>query len=336
MKKHLLALALLSAFGAAHAQTSSVTLYGVADAAIERIKGATAVTRLTSGQQQGSRWGLRGTEDLGGGMSASFVLEAGINLDAGTSGQGGRAFGRQSFVALGGGFGAVRLGRQYSPIDDVAGIVGTKTYDLLSVSKVIGVDAYDRLDNTLTYVSPNFAGFTFQLQRSLGQENLPTNASPNQDETTGAHVMYNGGPLSVGFAVVNVSDADGATAGDQERKASILTGAYTFGDFKLSGYYSVNDFDTADDFKAYGVYGAYSMGATTLALGLGQTKNSAGVADRDAKMWTLQATHNLSKRTALYAHYTRVNNDNTSALGFNSPVAGDSSSGIQFGMRHRF
>lgn len=335
MKKHLLALAILSAFGAAHAQ-SSVTLYGVADAAIESVKGATSLTRLTSGQQQGSRWGLRGTEDLGGGMNAGFVLEAGFSLDTGALPSSGKAFHRQSFVSLGGGFGAIRLGRQYSPIDDVAGIVGTKTYDLLSVSKVIGVDAFDRLDNTLTYVSPKLGGFTFQLQHSLGAENPTTSTSPDANKTTGAHVMYSGGPLNVGFAVVNVADADGAVAGDQERKASILTGSYAFGDFKVSGYYSVNDVDTNNDFKAYGIYGVYAMGANTVALGLGQTKNSAGVADRDASLWTLQGTHNLSKRTALYAHYTRVSNDNSSQLGFNDPVAGGSSTGVQFGVRHRF
>ena len=105
MKRHAIALGVLGLFsGWAQAQ-SSVTLYGVVDLAVERVKGATSLVRLTSGQQQGSRWGLRGVEDLGGGLKASFVLESGFNADAGTSGQGGRLFGRQAFLGLGGDWG---------------------------------------------------------------------------------------------------------------------------------------------------------------------------------------------------------------------------------------
>ncbi|WP_194722578.1 porin, partial [Noviherbaspirillum malthae] len=117
MKKSLIALAVLGTVaGASFAQTN-VTVYGVADAGLARIdNGRVNTTALQSGQQSGSRIGFRGTEDLGGGLSAIFTLENGFNIDDGTLGQGGRLFGRQAFVGLQGGFGAVKLGRQYNPI----------------------------------------------------------------------------------------------------------------------------------------------------------------------------------------------------------------------------
>lgn len=79
--------------GCAWAQ-SSVTLFGVVDAAVERVKGAESTVRIASGQQQGSRWGLRGVEELGGGLKAVFHLESGFNTDSGQAAQGGRLFGR--------------------------------------------------------------------------------------------------------------------------------------------------------------------------------------------------------------------------------------------------
>eukprot|EP01040_Poterioochromonas_malhamensis_P026971 gene26971-34042_t len=101
MKKSLLALSLLSAFGVASAQ-SSVTMYGVVDAGITYDNGPSAgtVTKLESGIESGSRLGFRGTEDLGSGLKALFVLEQGFDIDTGRSGQGGRLFGRQAWVGL--------------------------------------------------------------------------------------------------------------------------------------------------------------------------------------------------------------------------------------------
>jgi predicted porin len=122
MKKSLLTLALVSVTGAATAQTG-LTIYGIVDAAIAYDKGVSAEDkswRLQSGQQSGSRLGFRGTEDLGGGLSAVFTLENGFNVDDGTLGQSTasvtRLFGRQAWVGLNGGFGSVRLGRQQTPL----------------------------------------------------------------------------------------------------------------------------------------------------------------------------------------------------------------------------
>ncbi|MDM7944487.1 MAG: porin [Hydrogenophaga sp.] len=338
MKRNAIALGVLGLFsGLAFAQ-SSVTLYGVVDVAVERVKGATSLTRLASGQQQGSRWGLRGTEDLGGGLKATLVLEAGINADAGTLGQGGRGFGRQSFVGLGAGWGTVRLGRQYSPMDDIAGIIGTKVYDVLSVVPIIGNGDYNRVDNALTYVSSTVANTVFQLQYSLGEERASTNASADFARQVSAHALHARGPVTVGLSLMQVADADGVLAGKQGRDALLLAGAYDFGSVKLSAYYDVED-KAATKLKVYGLAAAFNFGETTVSVGAAQAKDvngSAAAASDDARIYTLQASHNLSKRTALYGHVTAVDNDAAAALGFNSPVAGSKSNGMQVGIHHRF
>jgi GBP family porin len=121
MKKSILALAVLAGgvAGAAHAQTSNVSIYGIADMGIVRDIGANAAgstTTLTSGGQSASRIGFRGREDLGNGMSAIFTLESGVLMDTGASDQGGLLFGRHAFVGLQTKFGTVRFGRMYNPL----------------------------------------------------------------------------------------------------------------------------------------------------------------------------------------------------------------------------
>jgi len=338
MKKQAVALAALGLMaGWAQAQ-SSVALYGVVDVALERIKGETSLARVTSGQQQGSRWGLRGTEDLGGGLKAVFLLENGFNADAGTMGQGGRLFGRQGYVGLAGNWGALRLGRQYTPMDDIASIAGTKTYDVVSVVPIIGNGDYNRVDNAITYLSPTVANTVFQLQYSLGEERVSTDPSRRFGQQVSAHALYAAGPWTLGASLMRVSDADGTTAGQQPRNAALLAGSYDFGGPKLTAYYDVED-KAAKKLSLLGAAVAYPFGATTVSVGIAQARNvngSAAAASDDARLYTLQASHNLSKRTALYAHYTRVANDEAAALGFNKPLAGSTSSGVQVGIRHRF
>jgi predicted porin len=127
-------------------------------------------------------------------------------------------------------------------------------------------------------------------------------------------------------------------AGKQGKDALLFVGAYDFGPVKLTGYYDVED-KAAAKLKLFGLAAAFKFGETTVSVGAAQAKNvngSAAALSDDAKIYTLQASHNLSKRTALYGHLTAVSNDAAAALGFNAPVAGSSSNGIQVGIRHRF
>lgn len=337
MKALLTASALALLAGGVHAQ-STVTLYGVADAAVERVKGATSQTRLVSGQQQGSRWGVRGSEDLGGGLKAVFQLESGFNITSGALGQGGRAFGRQAFVGVTGGFGGLRLGRQYSPMDDIAGVIGGKTYDVLSVVPVIGNGDYNRVDNAITYLSPSFGGTTVQLQYSLGEQRVATDPSKDFGKQLSLHALHASGPLTAGVGLMRVQDSNGTVAGRQPLNAVLVVGAYDFGAFKLSAYYDQED-KGATDLKVYGVSAAKQFGDTMVSVGVAKARDvtgSATAADDDATLFTLQASHNLSKRTAIYGHLTTVSNGSDAKLGFNSPTNGSNSNGIQVGVRHRF
>ena len=124
MKKSLIALALIGAFSSAAVAQSNVTMYGILDVNYMWQQGPTnvgttaapriqqeSVNAINGGHQSGNRWGVRGTEALGGGLNAIFALEAGFNIDSGTSAQGGRLFGRQAYAGLSGGWGAVVAGR---------------------------------------------------------------------------------------------------------------------------------------------------------------------------------------------------------------------------------
>lgn len=341
MKKHLIAFAACACLAElASAQTSSVTLYGIADAAVERIKGATSLTRLSSGQWNGSRWGLRGSENLGGGLSAFFQLEQGYTIDNGQLGQGGRAFGRQAFVGLSSPMGDIRLGRQYSPFDDVAALVGTKTYDVLNVARAVGVENNDRLDNTITYLTPSLAGLVVQVQYSLGDERATTDASRNSNKSYSVGGVYKSGRVIGGFAFINIIDVDGTAAGDQRRRAGMLVGGYDFGALRFNAYAHVQGL-AAERKRILGGNVLVPVGAFTGAIGAAQVTDATGsTADDDATIFTLQGKYDLSKRTFVYANLTSVSNGGTAAtgsnLGFNSPLRGESSNGFQLGLRHAF
>lgn len=128
MRKQSLALAALGMFSLSAYAQNSVTLYGVIDEGINYNSNASGkrLYNLSSGVMQGSRWGLKGREDLGGGLSALFVLESGFDVNNGKMGQGGLLFGRQAYIGVGSRYGTVTLGRQYDMVVDNLGpfIVG--------------------------------------------------------------------------------------------------------------------------------------------------------------------------------------------------------------------
>src|ERR1700693_4847188 len=183
LKKSLLALAVLGTVsGAALAQTS-VTLYGIADAGLDHDTGKYVggpVWAVRSGQQNSSRFGIKGTEDLGGGMSTNFMLENGFQLNDGSLKYGAsattpRLFGRQAWISLDGGFGSVKVGRQYSPMYFALGAIdpfGISTAANAQNLFGYGVDALDpisRSDNTISYTTPTVAGLSALAGYKLGK-----------------------------------------------------------------------------------------------------------------------------------------------------------------------
>jgi predicted porin len=193
MKKILIAAACMSMIGSVQAQ-SNVTVYGVVDQYIDFSKaGSNHGGRIQSGGLEGSRFGFRGTEDLGGGMKALYLLEGGINADDGTSGQ-GALFGRQSFVGLGGNFGQVTLGRQYSSYYDTLvnyGLGGGLAWG--NATEYFNDSSSLRINNSVQYASPNFSGLVFKGMFGMGENAAPGMRSVGNAGSLG--MQYEHGPF---------------------------------------------------------------------------------------------------------------------------------------------
>jgi predicted porin len=339
MKKSLVALAALAAIGAASAQ-SNVTLYGVVDTNITYDKGASSLTSVGTGGLNGSRFGMRGSEDLGGGLSAIFQIEAGFNSDTGSMAQGttavaNRLFGRTAAVGLQGGFGSVRIGRMYTPIGlllDQTATMGTKPADTVATVGMLSSAAY-RTDNALTYASPNLGGLTFQAQYSLNADGAEVAAKTGRHH--GFNVMYQGGPLYAGLGYLDLR----TNAAGDDAKAVLAQLGYNFGFATIRGQFETNDVDgVPEDRKFLGLEASVPFGAFTASLGIARVKDSTGatgVSD-DVDLISLQGVYNLSKRTALYSMFTNVSNDTATRVGFNSPNLDQNSRRFQLGVRHSF
>ncbi len=361
MKKTVLALAAIAASSAAFAQ-SSVTLYGVADASVESVKGDHTLTRVSSDNLASSRIGFKGVEDLGGGLKANFVLESGVKIDTGANNNSSRFFDRSAWVGLSGGFGEARIGRQDSLIGgQIAGAIGAQGYDESVIAQTLGGVTYRRIDNALTYFAPAFVpGLTLAAQYSTAVDNAVTGAvnaettyGNNAGRAYGFLANYANGPVSGGLSYIHVNtDA----AGNIENTGLFAYGAYDFGVAKLTAYYNADDRDgNFDDRNVYGLRVAVPVVSNvTLTAGYAQVRGAKGTAtstatpgnfnakstpDDKASILTLKAQYDLSKRTALYALYTQVYNDKNTNLAVASvplTVNDKGSRGLAVGVRHSF
>ncbi|AJZ56983.1 gram-negative porin family protein [Paraburkholderia fungorum] len=214
MKKSLIALATSATFAVPVFAQSSVTLYGVVDEGFNYTNnvGGKHDYELQSGYAQGSRWGLKGAEDLGGGTKAIFQLENGFNLNNGRLGQGGLLFGRQAYVGVSNAtFGTVTLGRQYdSVVDYLAQTTANGNWAGYLFSHPFDNDNTDnsfRVNNTVKYASPDFAGLQFGGTYSFSNA---TGFANNRQFSLGA--QYANGGLLVAAAYLN-ADNPGQSSG---------------------------------------------------------------------------------------------------------------------------
>lgn len=307
MKKSLIALAILgSVAGVAQAQ-SSVTLYGLADVWVGRTKidvpgvGSTSVTGMGSGGLATSRFGLQGSEDLGGGLKAIFKLEQGFNADNGTAQVAGSAFDRQSWVGLEGGFGTVQFGNIWSAFDDVY-FIGNSVFDSPVFSPsygVLGVSGYvDRPRNGLRYTSPSFGGLSFAVSHSLDE------AAGVSNDQTDFNVQYAGGPLTVAFAYQQLNDF--AAVGEDVR-LMYLTGAYDFGVAVLKGGVGQvrNSFGVDTKSKDWQIGADFPL-SSALTLSTGYARSKDEPTDFKRTGFSVGALYSLSKRTSTYAGFKRT------------------------------
>jgi predicted porin len=334
MKKSLLAVAVLGAFaGAANAQ-SSVTLYGIGEATLEIGRKATESTgvttfnpatgavltstvtrveakpglRLQDGNSEGvgtSRFGMRGVEDLGGGMKASFQFEAGLRIDDGTvtpgggsngggSGDsGGAFFGRTAKIGLSGGFGSVELGRMLNPaflVQANSWAAGSSNglYDAGSSTAPLmgGV----RTSNAIMYATPNLGGFTAKLLYGAPEAKASTTTTPpGSTATTKANPRYDlslefaNGPIYVGFGYDRAKSGNVSTAGvssSQDVKGYTVGGSFDLGFIKPFVNYSRQEGDVVtnpatfsnSEEKAWSIGVTMPLGTMRLVAGYGSSE----------------------------------------------------------------
>ena len=335
MKKSLIALAVLAASGAAMAQ-SSVTLFGVVDLGLRSVsQGGSRVTGQSQDGITSSRIGFRGVEDLGGGLSASFWLEGALQPDVGTAN--GLSFQRRSTISLSGGFGEVRLGRDYTPtfwnhtVFDVFGTNGVgSSINTLSVLNS-GASTSVRANNTFGYFLPgNLGGFYGQAQVALKEADVRNTAG----EYAGVRLGYMNGPLNVAVAAAN----EGSTSQANSYKRWNVGASYDLGVAKVVGYYNHGKFANLSQ-KVTSIGVSVPMGAAELKASY---NNANGNGNNDANQVALGAVYNLSKRTAVYGTYARISNKGASNYsvgafaGQAAVTAGGSSSGFEAGIRHSF
>lgn len=356
MQKKLIALAVAGLVSVPAFAQSNVTIYGVVDMGYKYqgdnvADGVKSRSAIDSGISAGSRIGFKGTEDLGNGLKAGFVLEQGILADTGDSAVGG-TFRRQSFVSLSGGFGTVALGRQYTPAHGIlAGNVdpfGLGKGTVGAISNFYISEA--RLDNLAAYVSPNWGGFSFiagYTFSAAGNEQSPKIDDAETDIRAWAiSPTYKNGPLFVGL---NYHKLDPVNDAADSTKVWDLAGTYDFGVVKVGAVYGQRK---SDDIKVkqWALTGAVPVGAAgKVQLGYGQRKVD-GIFSDNAKVsqWALGYEHALSKRTAVYATYAQQNqNDEQEALAGTSFGAGIGDAtengavagyqrGFNLGVRHSF
>lgn len=306
MKKSLIALAVLAASGAALAQ-SSVTLYGRVDTSVGSIKDTgSASTNQSSTTNMfadgkanltASRWGIRGTEDLGGGLKAGFQLESRFFPD--TGGLDGVQFKGASFLSLSGGFGEVRLGRSTTVYDDVRVVSYTSNlWDSGFTPASNGVyssggDYNSRFDNKITYLSPSMGGFYAGVDYAFDED-----AAKKADKMA-FKAGYRAGPMHVALGYQDEKTIADYTA---------LSGSYDFGVASISAGYNMRDSKTnAAEDTEYTVGVNVPFGAVALSAGYASSKTEVGSATTGkASGFGLGATYALSKRTRAYAGYRAV------------------------------
>ena len=381
MKKTLAAVAVLGAF-AGSALAADVQLYGIVDTGLRythfdgdaAAAGYDAVDKfeMKSGQQSGSRFGFKGTEDLGNGLTVGFILENQFNSDDGSLSDSDHFFRREASLFLEGGFGKIAMGRIGSINNGVSSwaqfgmlsAFGTSwDYSAQMGTWAVGAGIWD---NMIAYQTPTFAGFTVYAQYGMGSNNNENESSSDRYYALGA--KYANGPLNLYLAVdsINYQTADltaGVNADDIDDSLTVTFGGnYDFEVVKL--FAGAQYYDEAKISTAFGLLDSADYNATTYAgkfkgwsLGVsasipaagGQVLVGAGYMDAEAAdsqkaakddeltRWVVSAGYDypLSKRTNVYGILTYAQD----SLDYTETTAKDQDPTVfaaMIGLRHKF
>lgn len=324
MKKIALVAALAAVAAPAFAQ-SSVTLWGRINTSVESEKIGSA-DRVIKEENNSSRLGLRGTEDLGGGLKASFNLEHGLSSDTGAASGGTQFWNRQSNVELSGSFGTVRLGAWF-PDSYFSSVDRTSNHNHdtgTSADALFSSFGFSARTNKVGYFSPNIEGFSF-----IGSVRAGEGAGPRAYDLS---VNYEANGLHVAgtFAQADQFTGAGKIASGAKRQAYGVEADYGFGPFLVTGYYQTEKVDGYTSRDIGRVSAMYTLGQSEFHINVGGTKHGGddSFMNYGAKQYTLGYNYNLSKRTKVYGFYTAIDSKAPNS-------AGDFSS-LAVGIRHNF
>ena len=360
MQKKLIALAVIGLMSsAAFAADNNVTLYGKIDLGLVHDSGAinnSAATgsssRLSSGVAGGSRIGIKGTEDLGGGLKTSFLAETGFCADtntggyctggstgngAGLGGSGSGFMSRQAWLNLSGDFGTLSAGRQYTP--GFALIDQFDPFDAGLAGQSVNLFNFDlaRASNSVAYVTPSMGGFSGVYAHAFGE--VTNNSKSGAGDTIGAN--YANGPLALGVTYLTVNDAAG-NSGDFLKDTN-LGASYDFGVAKLMGEFqttksSPNGIAATDASNwELGVTVPMGGGVGSHLMASYVNHNDKMAANQDATQVGIGYFYGLSKMTQIYTAYAHINNKNGAAFTVgNATDAGVGDSSFNLGVEHNF
>ncbi|MCP5266459.1 MAG: porin [Burkholderiaceae bacterium] len=340
MKKSLLAVAVAAALPGAAYAASNVTMYGIADVAadfVDRGNASRNTLFISSGGQSTSRWGVRGAEDLGGGLKAIFQFEAGVGVDTGSNDA--NFFQRTSTVGLEGGFGTIRLGRTYTPSFLSLAKWDIMGYGLMGNLLVTSVrTTIVRYDNGIYYNSPKLGGAVINAAFSSGERDSSANPS-GQGNAFDVSVDWAGGPANVSAYYGSVNSTTNPIT---KTKRMGVGGGFNMGAFKIvAGYSIANPEGSNNDTKAVSVGGSLKLGAGSLLMQAQRLKFDT--TNGKSTTFGIAYVHALSKRTNVYAHLGTTRNDAVSATeirgsGYAYTADGNDSDPkvIGVGVRHLF
>jgi predicted porin len=337
MKKSLAAIAIWGAFASATSAQTNVDIYGIIDLALTREDKGTLEgheLRMDSGQLYGSRLGFRGTEDLGGGLSANFNFEAGINAETGAQSVAGVLFNRQSWLGIKGGFGNVRFGHMWSPYYTALFTLDPFGDGTVGGASFLMSGAGFRRSSAINYQTPNIGGFSGELAYSLGE----VAGSTTDSRVIDLKGVYASGPITVAAAHFNQNNPS-AIGGSN--RSTLLGVIYDFNIFKA---HLAHDWIKGDT-----TAGGVVLDTRDLLVGISAPVGKGTVhasyvrkfderlANADARRVSIGYTYPMSKRTTVYAAYARTAND--SAARYNIAAAaptGAANSAMQVGLNHMF
>ncbi|HMA09390.1 MAG TPA: porin [Ramlibacter sp.] len=376
MKKYFLLSAIGLACAAAQAQ-SSVTMYGVVDVNLQRFDagGVGKSTMVGNGGLSTSRIGLRGVEDLGGGLNAGFWLEGSINPDTGEgrasnsfnqpitgiaqpAGREAFKFDRVSYASLAGGWGEVRLGHDFIPTHwssiffDPFNANGVARAGNLTFAGVLAAALPTAItgSNAVEYWLPNNIGGIYGMAMAGAGENVSGTPNSQDGNFGGARIGYATGPFDVAVAMTRTHNSPTAAIGNYTH--ANIGGTWNAGPVRLFALYNVVKVDlTGGEVRK----NTAELGAI-IPVGVGLIRMSYAVLDdrsdgalhnangsarssNDAHQWGLGYVYNLSKRSALYGTYASLSNSgqaNYTVSGNRAPLPGQASSGLELGVRHTF